>query len=167
MKFEGEYLNGERLKGKEYEGDKIVFEGEYLNGKYWKGKDKTYYNDILKFECEYLNGKIWNTKIFDYKKPNHIIYEVINGNGIIKQYNNRFLKEYKGEYLNGERNGKGKEYNWGSLVFEGEYLNGERNGKGKEYNIEGVLIFEGEYLNGKRRKGKQFNKEGELKRKAI
>ena len=40
---------------------------------------------------------------------------------------------YEGEYLNGKRNGKGKEYNI-TLYFEGEYLNGKRNGKGKEYN---------------------------------
>ena len=29
-------------------------------------------------------------------------------------------------------------------MFEGEYLNGERNGKGKEYNWNVDLIFEGE-----------------------
>ena len=34
-------------------------------------------------------------------------------------------------------------------MFEGEYLNGKRNGKGREYNDE-ILIFEGEYLNGLR-----------------
>ena len=34
------------------------------------------------------------------------------------------------------------------LYFEGEYLNGTRNGKGKEYDYNGKLIFEGEYLNG-------------------
>ena len=52
----------------------------------------------------------------------------------------KFCKEYKndilifeGEYLNGERNGKGKEYyDNGKLRYEGEYLNGIRNGKGKE-----------------------------------
>ena len=43
-------------------------------------------------------------------------------------------------------------------MFEGEYLNGRKNGKGKEYNIHGYLIFEGEYLNGKRNgKGKIYN----------
>ena len=49
--------------------------------------------------------------------------------------------------------GKGKEYNYdGDLIFEGEYLNGKRNGKGKEYDYyDGKLIFEGEYLNGKRK----------------
>ena len=36
----------------------------------------------------------------------------------------------------------------GGLIFEGEYLNGEKNGKGKEYDELGTLIFEGEYQNG-------------------
>ena len=40
-----------------------------------------------------------------------------------------------------------------NLVFEGEYLNGERNGKGKEYDYFRKLKFEGEYLNGKRWNG--------------
>ena len=59
----------------------------------------------------------------------------------------RWYLEFEGEYLNGERDGIGKEYDNsnGKLVFEGEYLNGERNGKGKEYNYDGNLIFEGEY----------------------
>ena len=39
------------------------------------------------------------------------------------------------------------------MIFEGEYLNGKRNGKGKEYNDEGKLIFEGEFSNGKRWNG--------------
>ena len=43
------------------------------------------------------------------------------------------------------------------LEFEGEYLNGEINGKGKEYNYDGKLRFEGEYLNGeKMEKGKNI-----------
>ena len=37
-----------------------------------------------------------------------------------------------------------KEYNDGKLIFEGEYLNGERNRKGKEYDSDVKLIFEGE-----------------------
>ena len=41
-----------------------------------------------------------------------------------------------------------KEYNdYGELIFEGEYLNGTRHGKGKEYK-DNKLIFEGEYLYG-------------------
>ena len=40
-------------------------------------------------------------------------------------------------------------YNNGEIEFEGEYINGERNGKGKEFNYNGKLKFEGEYKNGK------------------
>ena len=43
-------------------------------------------------------------------------------------------KLYKVNYIVYETRGKGKEYNeYGELIFEGEYLNGKRNGKGKEY----------------------------------
>jgi len=42
----------------------------------------------------------------------------------------------------------------GKLIFEGKYLNGERNGKGREYYNDGKLKFDGEYLDGKRWNGK-------------
>ena len=95
---------------------------------------------------------------------------VINGNGKVKEYqfdgkimyklnNNINGKEYddysgklifEGEYLNGKRHGKGKEYYTnGNTGFEGEYINGKRHGKGKEYYIIKKLEFEGVYLNGK------------------
>ena len=59
------------------------------------------------------------------------------------------------ENSKGEKNGKGKEYNYDkNFIYDGEYLNGEKNGKGKEYNLDNnLLIFEGEYLNGKRKNG--------------
>ena len=52
-----------------------------------------------------------------------------------------------------EKNGIGKEYNkiTGDLMYEGEFKEGKRNGKGKEY-YNGKLKFEVEYLNGKRNK---------------
>jgi len=41
--------------------------------------------------------------------------------------------EYEGEYLNGKRNGKGKEYDGDdNLKYEGEYLYGKKHGKGKD-----------------------------------
>ena len=68
---------------------------------------------------------------------------------------------YEGEYLNGERYGKGKEYYTdGKIMFEGEYLNGVRNGKGKEFYLNGKLRFEGEYLNGERLIGKLYDNKG-------
>ena len=37
-----------------------------------------------------------------------------------------------------------------NLCFEGEYLNGIKNGKGKEYNSRTFEVFEGEYLKEKK-----------------
>ena len=177
--FEGEYLNGEKNgKGKEYYGNiKLTFEGEYLNGKR-HGKGNYYYpKNKMGFEGEYFNDKEWNGKRYD--QEGNIMYELKNGKGIKKFYFSGFdfTSEYnenptlerlillsEWEYLNGERNGKGKEYDFnGVLDFEGEYLNDKRNGKGKEYKSgmilnsenrdynnnkekKGDLIFEGEYL---------------------
>ena len=101
-----------------------------------KGKQKSYYdNGQIKFEGEYLNGKIYG-KGKEYLDGGRLLYE--------------------GEYLNDRRwNGKGKKYDSymeyrDILIFEFEYLNGEIQGKGKEYNLYGQLIFEGEYKNGKK-----------------
>ena len=170
-KFEGEFKNGERNgEGKEYNGDdELLFEGEYSNnkkngkgkeyGKYGslifqgdylydsKIKGKAYYlNGNLEYEGEYLYDKKYNGKGYD--ENGNIKYELKNGNGNVKEYNKGFLK-FEGEYKNGKRNGKGKEYDYdGVLVFEGDYKNGKRNGKGKYSYLNGQLIFEGEYLDG-------------------
>ena len=80
-----------------------------------------------------------------------IIYEMQNGNGFVKEYNNNGRLIFDGKYLNGEKDGKGKEYDdiLGYLIFEGEYLNGKRwNGEAKKYDIDGNRIFKGEYING-------------------
>ncbi len=59
--------------------------------------------------------------------------------------------EFEGKYLNGQRTGKGTEYDEdGDLEYEGEYLNGKRNGKGKEYRF-GKIIYKGGYSNGFRK----------------
>jgi len=47
-------------------------------------------------------------------------------------------------------------------MFEGEYINGQINGKGKEYYDDSKLKFEGEYINGNRWNGKKYNKNGNI-----
>jgi len=82
--------------------------------------------------------------------------KIIIKDGKGKEYDIYDKLIFEGEYLNGERNGKGKEYYNGEIAFEGEYLNGKRNGNGKEYYYD-KLIFEDEYLNGEKNgKGKEF-----------
>ena len=135
--FEGEYVNGERKKGKEYNNcGKIVYDGEYLHGKR-NGKGKAYdKNGNMVYEGEFLNG-------------------MKHGKGI--EYN-RYDSVYEGEFLFGKKNGKGKEYDYDNynkfkhnfgerltdLMFEGEFFNDFRL-KGKEYYDNGKLKYEGEY----------------------
>ena len=94
----------------------------------------------MEYEGEFRYNRKWNGKGYD--TSGNIIYELINGNGKVKEYWHNDLLKFEGEYLNGLRNGKGKEYNdWnGDLKFEGEYLNGKKHGKGKEYNWKGKPV---------------------------
>ena len=100
-----------------------------------------------------LQNKI-NITLLNYRllSERYIIYEAKDK---VKEYNNYDELIFEGEFLNGVKNGRGKEYEVGSLIFEGEFLNGKRNGNGKEY-WQGILKFEGQYLNGERNgKGKK------------
>ena len=155
--LKGQYKNGE-LNGKikEYYYDETLkFEGEYMKGiRSGFGKE---YNRCgkLSFEGEYCYGKKWNGKGFD--EFNNIIYEIKNGNGLIKEtYFGKIT--FEGEYINGERNGKGKIYENNKLVFEGDFLNGKRNGKAKLFDKKGKLKFDGLYLYDYKINGKEFIK---------
>ncbi len=134
-------------------------EFEIKNGRYVKEYD--YENGKVIYELNKGTGKI---KEYDYHKG-FLLYEgeYLNGrrNGLGKEYNENGELTYEGEYLNGMRNGKGKIYNYSSYKYylqnEGEFVNGLKSGKGKEYNEDGNLEYKGEYLNGKSNgKGKEY-----------
>jgi hypothetical protein len=130
---------------------------------------------IISFNNKYQNKL--GICLDDYKKLCEIyIDENRNGFGKILELKTK-TTIFEGNFLNGKKNGKGKEYNKNhDIIFEGIYLNDikmsgngydengnnilkiEEGGKGKEYDYSGKLIYEGEYLNGKRNgKGKEFS----------
>ena len=76
--------------------------------------------------------------------------------GINIEYFEKLYGKFKIQF----KNGIGRIYlsDMNRLIFEGEYSNGLKNGKGKEYYDNGKLKFEGEYLNGKKWNGKIYNK---------
>ena len=124
------------------------------------------------YEKQKLNIIIYNKHLqnrlgvdIEYYKKIGRQYKIGDKNGIGKVYDlNTNKLRFEGEYINGKRHGKGKEYNYnGKLEFEGEYINGKRHGKGKEYYINGKLIFEGDYKNGNKWNGKGYNINGDLK----
>ena len=179
IKFEGEYKNGERWNGKGKE--------------YYTEQDKK--NDIDPFvpKIDLFTTKKKEIGIFkarpsqfkrafDFflgeKEPDPLITDSFKN--IFKNHNleritterlgmkfEKKIAKYEGEYLNGERHGKGKEFNEeGILIYEGEYANGKRHGIGKQYDgdlfalgKEPKLIYEGEFKNGRwNGKGKEYEK---------
>ena len=110
-------------------------------------KMKSYY--FIKRIFSLLSEKI-KLKLVKYNKNLQNIIDI----GLIN------YRYFSGRYIVYEEKNIGKEYDsiHHNLIFEGEYLNGERNGQGKEYDLNGNIIFEGEYLNGKRYKSKQGDK---------
>ena len=166
LESEEEYLNN-KLNGKVkkyYDNGKLKFEGEYLYDHKRKGKE--YFNNgKLKFEGEYLYDRFWDG--IGYDNNGNVLYKLNKGKGKIIEFEEIIRSEniisFEGEYLNGKRHGKGKEYyHDGKLKFEGEYLNGKRNGKGKAYNSK-YIFFEGNYLNGKKHgNGKEYDNTGNI-----
>ena len=108
-----------------------------------------------------IGGRNGQVKIYTLKDKLLFEGEYVNGkkNGKGKEYYKiGGTIEFEGDYLNGERNGIGIQYHLnGKKNYEGEFLNGERHGKGKEYLNDGKLVFEGEFKNGKRNKGKEYD----------
>ena len=120
IRFEGEYLNDLKWNGNfyNYDNDKNIilknningivtvyhdngnfkFKGEYLNGKR-NGKGKEYYckKGKVRFDGEYLNDLKWNGKGYDLS--NYWIYELINGCGKVKEYDEKGHLIFEGEYL--------------------------------------------------------------------
>jgi len=120
--------------------------------------------DIVSFITEKKKLKLLKynkrtQKLLNIDLKNYILFKrkfvICDKSGIAKEYDffsGKLL--FVGEYLNGERYGKGREYSYFNdeenlinveqylknklndygILFEGEYLNGERNGKGKEYD---------------------------------
>ena len=106
---------------------------------------------------KYIQNQI-DINIINYKRYSgkYIIFENNRKGKEYNSYNDKLL--FEGEYLNGKRHGKGREYDKHfNIIFEGEYLNDKRNGKGIEYYPNRNVLFIGEYLNGKRWNGKGFD----------
>ena len=124
--------------------------------------DEKYKLDLIKYNLKLQ--ELLEININTYKKISESI-KIGKKDGYCRIYDLYEMSlKFEGEYKNGKKNGKGREFyrsygisrsdyysdiSGSELKFEGEYLNGKRNGKGKEYDDKGNLIFEGEYKNGK------------------
>ena len=137
----------------EIENSKSTISIKHIKSSYVIKKVFSFLNEKQKLKMIIYNKELQKRVLVNielYKKESGK-YKIVEKNGKGKEfmlYTNKLI--FEGEYLNGKRSGKGKEYfENGKIKFEGAYLNGEKSGKGKEYYYDGKLIFEGEYLNGK------------------
>ena len=150
-------INGDY--GKEYliKEEILIFEGQYhLMRRHGQGKE-LYSNGKIQFEGEYINGRRWNGQTYTFNGIKE--FDLINGEGYIREYNIHGIKTYEGDIVNGVKDGFGKEFSQGKIEYEGifkngkrenkEYeggfLSGERNGMGKEYDFDGNLKYDGKY----------------------
>ena len=121
IKLECKFTRG-RIKEegtKYYKNGKKKFEGEF------KLMRRRELYDLPSLNISGLIIKEWNGKGYDIEENE--IYKLENGKGSVVIYDDDGKLMYEGEYLNGEKNGQGKEYdNSGKLVFEGQYLNGKK-----------------------------------------
>ena len=130
---------------------------------------------ILKFFLSHVNEKKklnlvkYNKNLQTKININLLYYKILSGNyttiydnnnkiGIIfDEYRDKII--FEGEFSNGKKNGKGKEYdiNTGKIKYEGEYFNGNVTGRGKVYYHEGNIKYQVEFKKGKKiTKGKKI-----------
>ena len=121
-------------------------------------------NDKPKLNLIRYNKKIQKRlgiDIQDYKLFNGIAVTIEENGKAIEYDNYNDIIIFEGEFKQGKKNGKGKEYNSdGKMIYEGEFLYGKRHGRGKEYDGDGLLIYDGEYSSNERHgKGKEYYKQ--------
>ena len=74
----------------------------------------------------------------------------MNGKGVLYCERHSDYIEYEGEYKNGKRHGKGKEYYpmTNTLKYSGQFKNDKYDGKGELYTEDGKLKYKGKFKNG-------------------
>ena len=160
--FNGTFKNGQEISGFKTSEDYI---GQIKN-KVKEGKGKIYINKILRFDGTFKNDKFIEGVVYTVNSKKFFEGTISDNNIKIGKFFNddnnydgtfeEFLKKadyivdftndctiiFEGEYKNGMKCGKGKDYITG---YEGEYLYDMYHGKGK-YNND----MEGEFKNGKK-----------------
>ena len=166
QEFKGIFKNGNFYSGFQNISESVDYVGDIING-LKEGKGKKYINKKLRFEGVFKNDifvegivytinnkKFFEGKINDNNKKEGKFFnednifegkfeDFCNIADYIIDFTNKCEIIYEGEYKNGMKCGKGKDYLTG---YEGEFLYGMYHGKGKNINNN----IEGEYKNGKK-----------------
>lgn len=198
MIYEGHYKNFKRNGtgiSYEYDTGDILYDGMWKDGKQ-TGRGKFFYDDGSYITGTFNDG-VCNGKAKKFTKDRQLIYDGMykndkkNGYGI-EYYKTRDLK-YKGNFKDGSYHGKGTFYEFFEYYEVGNFLNGKRHGKIKEYKdrngkifsihtwknglndgigtiffSNGKVSFKG-YFKDKKKEGKgiEYNEDGSINRKGV
>ncbi|WP_276353976.1 stalk domain-containing protein [Cohnella caldifontis] len=139
LAYDGEFEDGERTTGKQYDHGVLVYDGQWKNLMY-EGKGKYYKDGFLSYEGEFSENA---------------------RHGYGKTYNKAGYVSSEGEHRNGVLEGYGKTYYPnGKVQFEGEFQEGVKWGGGKAYYPNGKLEFDGVYEYGHMRTGTYYFPDG-------
>ena len=89
-------------------------------------------------------GKLWN---IEYNYYGYFMNDQFEGYGILEYNKSELLKEYKGEFKVGKKDGYGKEIYVNGEYYIGNFKNDLKNGKGKIFNKFNNIKIESEWIN--------------------
>ena len=120
--------------------------------------------DICKVDN--IRSKYILKRIFALLTNKKFLY-LIRYNKVMQEKTEINIENYKKEGNRikiGGKNGYGQEYrlNTNIKLFEGEYINEEKNGRGREYYENGLIKFDGVYFQGKKVGGVGYDKNGRV-----
>lgn len=163
LAYDGQFENGDRTFGKQYDKGILVYEGQWKN-KMYHGNGKYYKNGFLYYEGEFAaNAEHGRGKFYNEAGYVRIEGESKNGklDGPAKMYYPNGQVDFDGEFKKGMMSGEVKRYYPnGNLEFSGIYEGGNRV-SGRYYYPDGTY-FEGDFFASKPNEGKVFNRQGEL-----
>ena len=107
-----------------------------------------------RFFVEDTRIETWNGRVivyFDKKKTvpmyaGRLTDGVLQGTG--REYDEKGLLSYEGEFQDGARSGRGIAYERGLMVYQGQFGEGTYQGSGTLYGKGGVRIYEGQFSAG-------------------
>jgi antitoxin component YwqK of YwqJK toxin-antitoxin module len=174
LEYAGGILEGSKEgPGIEYfEDGKIWYEGEFVNNQRTCFNGLVYYpNGELMYEGAVLNnkkhgfGKMFDSQCYKLRYEGQFENDMPHGaSGTLYNLENGNC-EYFGSFVNGMRQGWGKEFHDnGNLACEGEFVGGNASGKNlKLYDSKGRLEYSGEVVDKyKQGKGQEFFTNGQI-----
>ena len=107
-----------------------------------------------------MNGNKWEGTGYNFEGIK--IFDLKDGKGKIKEYNEDGILIFEGELNNGKK--------WNGTIYDmdrkNKYVIKEGNSKIQKYNSSNKLIFDGNYVNG-HKEGNAYDENGKLKFKGF